>query len=353
MGGLPDWAITVILIGLGLIAALAAHAILYRLLDRLVKNAGLFRRALVQRTRKLSRLILILFGLGAGAAAAPLDAGARELIGYVGAIGSVVVVGWIALTVLHVGSIVYMRRFKIDVEDNLIARKHVTQVRILKRAVATVIVILTIAAALMTLPGARQVGFSLLASAGAAGIIVGLALQPLLTNLIAGVQIAITQPIRIDDAVIVEGEFGWIEEIGSTYVVVRTWDLRRLIMPLSYFIQNPFQNWTREKAQLIGTVMLYLDYSAPVAAIREKAEEIVRASEKFDGEVFNVAVVEVSERTMHLRIICSARNAGEAFDLRTHVRESMLAWLQQDHPEALPRDRFAVERAELSSPTPM
>ena len=344
----PPWAVTAGLLSLGVVAALLLHAALYRLFDRLVRNAGLFRRALVQRTRRLSRLVLVLTGLWIAAANAPLDDGTRTFLRHLGAIGVVVVIGWIALTILHVGSIVYMRRFKTDVEDNLVARKHVTQIRILKGAISTLIVILTLAAALMTLPGVRQIGVSLLASAGAAGIIAGLALQPLLTNLIAGVQIALTQPIRIDDAVLVEGEFGWVEEIGSTYVVVRLWDWRRMILPLTYFIQKPFQNWTREKAELIGTVMLYLDYSAPVGAIRERAEAIVRDSPLWDGKVVNVAVVETSERSMHVRVLASARNAGVVFDLRAEVREKLLEWLREEYPDALPRDRLAVDRIEAA-----
>lgn len=165
-------------------------------------------------------------------------------------------------------------------------------------------------------------------------------MQPFLTNLIAGIQIATTQPIRIDDAVIVEGEWGRIEEIGSTYVVVKLWDWRRMVLPLTYFIQKPFQNWTRESASLIGTAMVYVDYSAPIEVLRRKLEEIAAASPLWDRNVVNLAVTELSERTMQVRCLTSARNAGEAFDLRCEVREKMVAFLQEELPQALPRERF-------------
>jgi small-conductance mechanosensitive channel len=223
----------------------------------------------------------------------------------------------------------------------------VTQIHILERTAGTFIVLLTIGAALMTVPAVRQYGISLLASAGAAGIIAGLALQPLLTNLIAGVQIAMTQPIRIDDAVVVNNEWGWIEEIGATYVTVRLWDWRRMILPLSYFIQQPFQNWTRQNAALIGTVMIYVDFNAPLDAMREKLTEIAKASPKWDRDVVNLQVTDLSERTMQVRCLVSARNSGDAFDLRCEVREKMVAFLREQHPYALPRDRMTLARPDM------
>jgi small-conductance mechanosensitive channel len=194
----------------------------------------------------------------------------------------------------------------------------------------------------MTFPAVRQYGVSLFASAGAAGIVVGLAARPLLSNLFAGVQLAITQPIRIDDAVIVENEWGLVEEITSTYVVIRIWDLRRMVVPLSYFIEKPFQNWTRQTGTLIGSVMLYVDYSAPVDAIREELERIVKASSHWDGDVLNLQVTDAKERTMELRAIMSAGSSGEAFNLRCEVREKLIAFLQREHPAALPRERSDV-----------
>ena len=176
-------------------------------------------------------------------------------------VGIVVLIGWFLFIVLHVWMVAYLRRSKLDTEDNLLARKHVTQSRILERIAKMLIVLVTLAVALMTFEGVRQYGVSLLASAGAASLVVGLALQPMLKNLIAGVQFAMTQPIRIDDALLIEGELGHVEEITASYVVIRLWDWRRMIVPLNYFIEQPFQNWTRESAALIGTVLLYVDFT--------------------------------------------------------------------------------------------
>src|SRR5262249_22880637 len=211
-----------------------------------------------------------------------------------------------------------------DVEDNLLARKHVTQMRVLKRVVSIVVILITAGAALMTFSAVRQVGVSLFASAGVAGIIAGLAARPMLSNLIAGVQLAMTQPIRLEDAVIVEGEFGWVEEINSTYVVLRLWDLRRLIVPLTYFMEKPFQSWTRQSSALIGSVLLYVDYTAPVAAIRDKLKEIASTSKFWDGKVVTLQVTDAKASTMELRALVSARDGSAAWDLRCEVREKLI-----------------------------
>jgi small-conductance mechanosensitive channel len=252
---------------------------------------------------------------------------------------------------VHIWMIVYLRRFKLDAEDNLLARKHVTQSKIMQRIADLLIVILAIAAALMTFEPVRQYGVSLLASAGVAGIVLGLALQPVLKNLFAGIQLAITQPIRIDDALLVEGEWGNVEEITSTYVVVKLWDWRRMILPLSYFIETPFQNWTRESASLIGTVMIYLDYSVPVSAIRRQVEEIADASKLWDRRVVNIAVTDFRETVLEIRILVSASNAGRAFDLRCEVREKLIDFIQRDYPKSLPQLR--MDMRDMIPPRPV
>jgi small-conductance mechanosensitive channel len=188
----------------------------------------------------------------------------------------------------------------------------------------------------------RQYGVSLFASAGVAGIVAGLAARPVLSNLIAGVQIATTQPIRLDDQIIVENESGRVEEITSTYVVVRLWDLRRMIVPLTYFIEKPFQNWTRESTNLIGVVVFHVDNTAPVERIRAKAVEIVQASKLWDRDVFKLHVTDTTENSMQLRVIASARSAGDAFDLRCEIREKLIDWMQREIPTALPRTRQEV-----------
>ena len=347
---LPPWVVSLMLMALGVAVALLLHAIGVALARRLLKTRDAFWRSLVLRTRRPSRLALIALGLAIAASVAPLSAEQAGLFRQGMLIAIILLLGWMTLTGLDIAAALYMRGFKIDVEDNLVARKHITQVRILRRAAATVVVILTVGLALMTIGSVRQWGVSLLAAGGAAGIILGLALQPLLTNLIAGIQIAMTQPIRIDDAVIVENEWGWIEEINATYVVVRLWDWRRMVLPLTYFIQTPFQNWTRESASLIGTAMIYVDYAAPVEAMRAKLEEILKATPLWDGKVVNLQVTDLKERTMEVRCLASARNAGQTFDLRCHVREQMIAFLKAAHPAALPRDRLDLN-AEGLAPT--
>ncbi|HRD27844.1 MAG TPA: mechanosensitive ion channel family protein, partial [Caulobacter sp.] len=287
--------------------------------------------------------------LATAAPAAPLSPAQAALFQHGMLIAIIVLVGWISMVALDIAATLYMRGLRLDVEDNLLARKHVTQVRILRRVGATIIVLVTVAMALMTISGVRQWGVSLLAAGGAAGIIVGLALQPLLTNLIAGLQIALTQPIRIDDAVIVEGEWGWVEEISATFVAVRLWDLRRMVLPLTYFIQTPFQNWTRDSAALIGTVMLYVDYAAPVEAMRARLEAIVRSTPLWDGKVVALQVTDLRERVMEVRCLAGGRNAPQTFDLRCLVREQMIAFLKAEHPEALPRDRLDLAAAAPST----
>jgi len=266
--------------------------------------------------------------------------------------GFVILVGWSLIVAIDIWAVLHARQYKVDSEDNLLARKHLTQLRILTRTASIIVGLVSVGLALMSFPGVRQYGVSLLASAGAAGIIAGLALQPFLTNLVAGLQIATTQPIRIDDAVIVENEWGQVEEITSTYVVVRLWDWRRMILPLTYFMQKPFQNWTRESARLIGSAFFYVDYEAPMDRLRAKLEEIARASPLWDGQVVNLAVTDLTERTMQVRCLISGRNAGQTFDLRCEGREKMIAFLQAELPEALPRDRLDLPRDPFMAPGP-
>ena len=195
----------------------------------------------------------------------------------------------------------------------------------------------------MTFESVQEYGLSLFASAGAAGLILGFAARPVLANLIAGIQIAITQPIRIEDVVIVEDEWGWIEEIYATYVIVRLWDWRRMVIPLSYFIEKPFQNWTREGASVIGSVYWYMDYTVPVQKVREKLEEVLETSPYWDGAVVNLQVVDTDKDTIHLRGLMSARTAPQAWDLRCEIRERILGWLQAEYPETLPRLRGELD----------
>jgi small-conductance mechanosensitive channel len=195
----------------------------------------------------------------------------------------------------------------------------------------------------MTFERVRQLGAGLLASAGVAGIVLGFAAQKSLATILAGIQIALTQPIRVEDVVIVEGEWGTIEEITLTYVVVRIWDMRRLIVPIHYFIEKPFQNWTRVSADILGTVNLYLDYSVPVEALREEFKRILDASDYWDGETWGVQVTDSTDKTMTVRPLMSAKNSGDAWNLRCEVREKLIAFVRENYPDALPRIRAEVD----------
>jgi small-conductance mechanosensitive channel len=338
---LPRWTIALAVLVVMITAALRLHRLALRLLNRFrTKWAPL--RVVIEQTRGPTRLALVILASRIATSVASFDGAAASALASTLNLAFIALVGWIAVRAANIGATLYLRRFRLDVEDNLMARKHVTQVNILKRTLDTLIVIITVAAGLMTFESVRQFGISLFASAGAAGLVLGFAARPVLSNLIAGVQLAITQPIRVDDAVIVENEWGQIEEITATYVVVRIWDWRRLVVPLTYFIEKPFQNWTRQAASLIGTVMLYVDHTAPVARIRSRLEEVVRESDLWDGQVVNLQVTDVRESTIELRALVSARNAGAAFGLRCFVRERLIGFLQEEHPEALPRHRQEI-----------
>jgi small-conductance mechanosensitive channel len=289
--------------------------------------------------RGVTLFALLILAMTIALPVAPFDPDTTSWLARLLLVAVIGLIGWAAITALNIGADLYLRQFRIDVDDNLLARKHVTQVRVLLRAGDVLVVIVTIGAALMTFEPVRQYGVSLFASAGVAGIVAGLAARPVLSNLFAGVQLAMTQPIRIDDAVIIENEWGTVEEITATYVVVRIWDLRRLIVPLSYFIEKPFQNWTREGSALIGTAMIYVDYRAPVGIVRNRLEEIVKNSEHWDQRVVKLQVTDVKEQVIELRCMMSARTAGHAFELRCEVREKLVDFLQKHHPEALPHSR--------------
>ena len=238
-----------------------------------------------------------------------------------------------------------LQRYEIDVRDNLQARAVYTQVTVLKKIGTAIIAIVTLAAMLMTFESVRQLGTSILASAGIAGIVVGFAAQRSIATLLAGFQIAMTQPIRLDDVVIVENEWGRIEEITLTYVAVRIWDQRRLILPITYFIEQPFQNWTRTSADILGTVFLYVDYRAPLDAIRAELDRILQASPSWDGKVKGLQVTNAQEQTLEIRALASAADASLAWDLRCEVREKLVQFLQRHHPESLPRIRAELQPA--------
>ena len=243
-------------------------------------------------------------------------------------------------------------RVQMDVADNLRARKIHTQFRILRQVLAVIIWILAGSAILLQFDGFQQFGRGMLASAGIASIVIGFAAQRALGNLIAGFQIAITQPIRLDDVVVVENEWGRIEEITLTYVVVKIWDDRRLVLPISYFLERPFTNWTRRTAEILGTVFLHVDYSVPLDELRAELSRLVENHPDWDRRVAEIVAFESRPTTLEVRALVSAGDSGAAWRLRCHVREGLVTYLQRHHPDALPRFRAEMSHAAQASATP-
>jgi len=346
-----DWALSAGLLAGAAIVALLLHAAALALVRRAIGERRPFLRAVLGATKGPTRLGLLLIALAVTLPTTPLTAGTAEILARLLGLATICLLGWIALTVLHIAADVYLLRFRMDVEDNLLARKHVTQVRVLERVLDMVIVLITVGLALMTFDAVRQYGVTLFASAGVAGIVAGLAARPVLTNFLAGIQLAVAQPIRIDDAVIVENESGNIEEITFSYVVVRLWDLRRMVVPLSYFIEKPFQNWTRTGGELIGSVFFYVDHTAPVDVIRKKLAEVVAQSKLWNGKVVSLQVSDCKDTTIELRALVSANNASATWDLRCEVREKLIDFLRREYPSALPRRRYENETPEKGEAT--
>jgi small-conductance mechanosensitive channel len=340
---LPDQLVALIILFLAAGIAYSLHTSVRRLVRHTLAERNPYLFSVFTQMRGVTQFALLILAMVIAIPVAPFDPNTADWLARFLLIAVICLIGWAAITGLTIAADLYLRRFQLDAADNLLARKHNTQVRVLLRSADVLVLVITLGAALMTFEPVRQYGVSLFASAGVAGIVAGLAARPVLSNLFAGVQLAMTQPIRIDDAVIVENEWGSIEEITSTYVVVRLWDWRRMIVPLTYFIEKPFQNWTRETAALIGSAFFYLDYRAPVDAIRDKLSEIVKGSKDWNGQVVNLQVTDAKQGTIELRALMSANSAGQAFNLRCEVREKMIAFLQQEYPDALPVQRAIAE----------
>lgn len=254
-------------------------------------------------------------------------------------VGLIGALAYLLMQLVGVMTELLLSRYRLDTADNLHARGVHTQVTVLRKLAVAVIFLFALASMLMVFDSVRRLGTAMLASAGIASVIIGFAAQKSLATLLAGFQIAMTQPIRVDDVVIVEGEWGRIEEIALTYVVVKIWDERRLVVPITYFIEKPFQNWTRNSSELLGTVFLYMDYTVPLADLRAEFDRVVTASPLWDGRVKIVQVTDAKERTLELRCLVSTRDAPQGFDLRCEVREKLVDWLQRNHPGALPKER--------------
>jgi small-conductance mechanosensitive channel len=326
-----------------IMAALLLHLILSLItriwLRRKAAKGNLIFRSVIRRIRGPLRLGLPLLAVAVVLPFVSVPEHLLDLLRHSISILTIITVAWLVVRSASVLEDYLFDKYRIDAEDNLKARKIHTQMRYLKRVFAVIVGVIALALILINFDKVRQLGTTILASAGIVGIVLGFASQRSIALLFAGFQIALTQPIRIDDVVIVENEWGRIEEITLTYVVVRIWDNRRLVVPISYFVEKPFQNWTRVSADLLGTVYLYCDYSVPVQAVREELKRILEQSGDWDGEVCVVQVTDSTEKTMAVRALMSARDASRLWSLRCQVREKLIDFIQREFPESLPRFR--------------
>ena len=333
------------ILGAGLLIGLVVHTVVFKSAERLSRTTEtILDNLLVKHCRGPARLIVPLFTIHFLLPLVKVSQGVLVFLTQI--LGSLVTlsVAWLIIKLTSVFEEFILDRYKIDVRDNLRARRVHTQIQILRKVVIVIVGVLALGIILMTFSKARQLGTSILASAGIVGIIVGLAAQRSIATLFAGLQMAVTQPIRIDDVVIVENEWGRIEEITLTYVVVRIWDLRRLIVPITYFLEKPFQNWTRVSADLLGTVFLYADYTVPMQAVRDELQRILQGSELWDGKVCVLHVTNATERAVELRALMSAPDSSSAWELRCHVREKLIGFIQENYPDGLPQLRAKVEQ---------
>ncbi len=336
-----DW--TFWFLGILLLAGLLGHLFVYRILLVIARQTkNIIDELCVRHFYRPAQWLLVLLVLRStflfGLPKEYLDAAKQTF--------SLLFIGLVSLLLIKTTYVLdgyIISRFNIDEKDNLKARKIRTQLNVLKRIVLIVVCILALGMMLMTFERVRQLGTTILASAGIIGIIVGMAAQRTIGTFIAGLQIAFTQPIRIDDVVIVENEWGRIEEITLTYVVVKIWDLRRLVVPITYFIEKPFQNWTRVTADLLGTVFIYVDYTVPVEAVRAELRKILKGSELWDGKVCVLQVTNTSEHAIELRALMSAADASTAWSLRCYVREKLVEFIQKNYPESLPKLRASFK----------
>jgi len=322
--------------------ALVLHRAGIELLKRIARHRPYTTNA-VKYAFRPSQIVAALFALRLVLTGAPETTPFLASISRIVSVLLIVCLTWLAIACVNSIKKTISDLNPVDVLDNMRARRVLTQTSVLTRSANAIIVLLGLGFMLLTLPGARQFGASLLASAGVAGLVAGIAAKPVLGNFIAGLQIAFSQPIRIDDVLIVKGEWGRVERITGTYVVVRIWDERRMIVPLQWFIENPFENWTHTSASILGTVFLWLDFSVPVQKVRAEFERITHASTRWDKRVCVLHVTDANEKGMQLRLLVSAVDSGTAFDLRCEIREAMIAFVAANYPDSLPRLRPVLD----------
>ncbi|HEY1985857.1 MAG TPA: mechanosensitive ion channel family protein [Terracidiphilus sp.] len=324
--------------------SLLARFIVLWLLRRVAHRSGaLLGQSLVRHSERPTRWIFPQLGVLSVLPGLPLTPMVMSALEHIAGLGLIATTAWLVILLVDITSDIMAGRYRIDVEDNLVARRIQTQFQIMRRIVFVLVSVVTLAVMLMTFPSIKHIGMSILASAGLASLVVGVAMKDTLSNLIAGVQIAFAQPFRLEDAVIVEGEMGWIEEIGTMYVVVRIWDLRRLVVPLSYFLDHPFQNWTRNSADLLAYAYLYVDYTVPLDALRAELRRICESTPLWKGNLCVLQVSDAKQNVLELRALTDVRNASAAWDMRCLIREKMIDFLQKNYPGSLPRQRGEME----------
>jgi len=337
---LPGWAHDVLLLLGAVVIALATHRIVFFIAKRAAARTKTQTDDIfVQRLRGPTRWLTLAIAVMVVMPGIDLTVRWEEIIRRVAGLLIPALFGWLVIAAMGALNESVQIKADISVADNLRARRRRTRWAILHRIAMFTVVLLTFCLMLMSIPAIRSVGVTLAASAGLAALAVGAAAQPALKNLIAGLQMAFTEPIRIDDVVIIDNEWGRIEEIRLTYVVVRIWDDRRLVVPVSKFLEESFQNWTRETSQLLGSVFWYLDPAADIARIRDKLGEVVKANPRWDGRFFNLQVTDSKADSMEVRALMTAKDASTAFDLRCDIREAIYDFVRNEMPEALPRRR--------------
>ena len=330
-----------------MLIGLLLYFVLFSILLKLAKRPEVpLNTILVGRMRFPARILLPLIALIMIAPSLSLSAGWLDILQHFLSLCLIVLITWLVINVTLASGDIIISRYDINDSENFKARAVHTQITMIIKVILVVVVVIALGTMLMSFDKIRAFGVSILASAGIMGIIFGFAAQRSLSTLLAGLQIAITQPIRFNDVVIVEGELGTIEEITLTYVVVKLWDLRRLIVPVTYFLEKPFQSWTRSTTNIVGTVFLYVDYSAPVPEIRHKFLEILQASQAWDKEVWGLQVTNSTGHVLELRALMSAVDASSVWDLRCEVRETLIAFLKDTYPECLPRTRTDIFKEE-------
>jgi small-conductance mechanosensitive channel len=336
----PDFWIPLTALVVGVAAALLVRVVLLRVATN---SASSLAASLARHTTRPLLLLLPVFLARLVQPLLHLEPVLVPTLREAGTLLLILTFGWLLVSLVSVLDQTLRERAVAGLHDESRAKRVLTRVGIFRRVLNALIVVLTIAGMMATFEEGRAIGASILASAGIAALVLGIAARPAAENLIAGLRVALTEPIHIDDVVIVEGEWGKIEEITTTYVVVRIWDRRRLIVPLSYFLEKPFQNWTRAGTDLLAQVTIEVDYSTPVDEVRSEAGRIVTSSALWDKQFWNLQVTEAGERTMRLRILASAANADNAWNIRCEIREKLIAYLQEHHPWALPKIRATLE----------